>query len=190
VRQFAWEIISIRRAAASRNTASPHEGSRTESLADRIAQSARNLAIGCGVKNAPRSFSLVIKATFTFPQASRFSVNCAAQRIGIIVHDLFRLASIDNIPAVCYIFLIPLSEGVFRKTAEGGAGCGACGRDLSSRTRAASGAPPGVTTDPCQELADDPGQSPGRKARPDAGDAKRRLSQNAAVKRRKARRPA
>ena len=43
------------RAAACRNTVSPHEGSRTASEASRTAQSTKNPATGAGVKNAPRA---------------------------------------------------------------------------------------------------------------------------------------
>ena len=49
--------------ASSRKAASPQDGSKMVSLRARTAHWTRNLAIGCGVKNAPRAFRAWVSAS-------------------------------------------------------------------------------------------------------------------------------
>src|ERR1051325_2432713 len=80
-------------------------------------------------------------------------------------------------------------EGRLPETAEGGVGCGARGRDLSSRAGGAWGLRRSGHYEPPARSSLTTGRFPA-KARPGAGDARLRVSEDAAVKRRKARRPA
>jgi hypothetical protein len=79
---------------------------------------------------------------------------------------------LDKIPLPQYKVLIPSAEGRFHEASCQWDGMRRPRAGFADRPPGGAGAPPGVTTDPCEELADDPGQSPGRKARPGAGDAK------------------
>ena len=59
--------------ASATKAASPHDGSKTVSVGRRIAQSTRKVAIGCGVKNAPRAF--LAGAAESKVKATVFTIN-------------------------------------------------------------------------------------------------------------------
>ena len=64
--------------ASAAKAASPHDGSKMVSVGRRIAQLTRKVAIGCGVKNAPRAFLAV--AAEPKGRATMFARGCSDQK--------------------------------------------------------------------------------------------------------------